>query len=210
MEFRDSNKEGQIAEDLMIEYWNSKGCDFIDVRTDKFFQDLDVDFIIPKKGYTKESCCNVNDKNEIKKYGHLVEIKLDKVIHSRHKCKNGVISHGTGNFVYELISHNNPGCLARCYADLLIYVCVDVYDEVYKLEHAYLIDLYNLRKYMTKNHNKLQLKGIQNIDNIEENVLNILINIKDIENIGGEDKIIKHDYVNELKPFFPLNKPIIK
>ena len=110
MEFRDSNKEGQIAEDLMIEYWNSKGCDFIDVRTDKFFQDLDVDFIIPKKGYTKESCLNVNDKNEIKKYGHLVEIKLDKVIHSRHKCKNGVISHGTGNFVYELILFVPDGC----------------------------------------------------------------------------------------------------
>ena len=210
MQFTDSNKEGQIAEDLMVKYWKSTDCDFIDVRTDKFYQDLDVDFIVPKKGYTKEFCANVSDKREIKKYGHLVEIKLDKVIHSRYECKNGVLSHGTGNFVYEVISHNNPGCLARCYADLLIYVCVDVYEGVYKLEHVYLLDMYNLRKYMTKNYNKLKLKGLQNIDNIEENILNILIPIKEIENIGGVDKIIKYDYVNELKRFFPNNKPIIK
>ena len=56
MSFELSNIEGQIGEQMYIDYLKDNKIKFIDVREDKNAQLLDIDFIIPKGNndkYTK-------------------------------------------------------------------------------------------------------------------------------------------------------------
>lgn len=219
MSFQDSLQDGKIGEQLYIDYIKSINGNIIDVRNDKQCQLLDIDFIRLYKNHTKEEVLdniqNGNPEKRIqrqKEIGHTIEVKLDKATHNR-KLINGKITYGTGNIVYEVISHNMPGCTARTYADFVLYICVDTFEPVTKLIKAYMINMYNLRKAMTESKelkNKMIFKQMTYVqeNNIQtkEDILNILIPVEEIIKL---DNIIS-DYTNKLINFFPQNLHMTK
>ena len=90
LEFAESSEE-KIWLSLLK---SDKTKDVIDVRSDKFFQELDIDFLqVTYKG-------NVNK----------IEVKCDRKADE------------TGNMVYEVTSSGNPGCMKRTRADYVYYV----------------------------------------------------------------------------------------
>lgn len=217
MSFNDSIIEGEIGENLYIDYLKDNEIKFIDVRSDELCQWLDIDFIIPKGNHTKQDVLknirNGNPTNRSKRQqeiGYAVEVKLDKVTHNRFQKRNGEISNGTGNLVYELISHNMPGCLARCYADFVLYICIDTFDTYAQLKKAYMINLSKWRESIINQESNVQLKKLKWIyekgEKIEENVLNILQPVSDLIKIDG---VIK-DFTEKLEKFFPKNLIISK
>lgn len=219
MSFQNSLQDGKIGEQLYIDYAKSINCNIIDVRNDKQCQLLDIDFIRLYENHTKEEVLdNIQNGNPEKKIqrqkeiGYAVEVKLDKATHNR-KLLNGKITYGTGNIVYEVISHNMPGCTARTYADFVLYICVDTFEPVTKLVKAYMINMYNLRKAMTESKelkNKMIFKQMtyvqENNISTKEDILNILIPVEEITKINN----IITDYTNKLINFFPQNLHMTK
>lgn len=216
MGFKESNTEGKVGEKMYADYLKENNINFIDVSDDDYCQLLDIDFIIPQGNHTKEEILShirkgnpYKRKERQQQIGYTVEVKLDKVTHNRFKKTNGEISNGTGNLVYELISHNMSGCLARSYADFVLYVCVDTFDEYAILKKAYMINLYKWRESMTdsgkENKQSLQLKPLKYIKEgdefIEENVLNILHPVIKLKEYKGA--LI--DFTQKLENFFPKN-----
>lgn len=215
MKFDDSNKIGLIGEDLFERYISYKGHKYKDVRDMKKFQYLDMDFVLfnPDVYTEDDSCLDLFHESDIRsgnpsvylrrrnEIGKSVEVKVDCVTHNRKRRKDGTISEGTGNMVYEIISHNMPGCLARTYADYILYVCVDDFDEtgVYKFKKVYLVETVKLRGWMTKKENECYLKpkSIEMIDGQLENINNYLILV---------DKLVKDevfiDVTKKYEPFF--------
>ena len=193
MKFDESNKIGLIGENLFERYISFKGHKYKDVRDIKKFQYLDMDFVLfnPDVYTEDDSCLDLFHESDIrsgnpsvyrrrrKEIGMGVEVKVDCVTHNRKRRKDGTISDGTGNMVYEIISHNMPGCLARTYADYILYVCVDDFDEagVYKFVKVYLVETVKLRCWITKKENEryLKPKSIEMIDGQLENINNYLI-----------------------------------
>lgn len=219
MSFQNSLQDGKIGEQLYIDYVKSINGNIIDVRNDKQCQLLDIDFIRTYENHTKEEVLdniqNGNPEKRIqrqKEIGYAVEVKLDKATHNR-KLINGKITHGTGNIVYEVISHNMPGCTARTYADFVLYICVDTFEPVTKLIKAYMINMYNLRKAMTESKelkNKMIFKQMTYVqeNNIQtkEDILNILIPVEEITKLNN----IIIDYTDKLINFFPQNLHMTK
>ena len=219
MSFQNSLQDGKIGEQLYIDYVKSINGNIIDVRNDKQCQLLDIDFIRVYENHTKEEVLdniqNGNPEKRIqrqKEIGYAVEVKLDKATHNR-KLLNGKITYGTGNIVYEVISHNMPGCTARTYADFVLYICVDTFEPVTKLIKAYMINMYNLRKAMTESKelkNKMLFKQMTYVqeNNIQtkEDILNILIPVEEIIKLNN----IIIDYTDKLINFFPQNLHMTK
>lgn len=216
MAFNDSMIEGKVGEQMYIDFLKDKNIKYIDVREDELCQWLDIDFIIPAGEHTKEDVLKDirHAKPNERTYrqltvGYTVEVKLDKVTHNRYKNKNGIITEGTGNLVYELISHNMPGCLARSYADFVLYVCVDTFEENTILKKAYMINLYKWREAMVntgkENIQKIILKPLkyvkENNINVEENILNILHPVDNLFKLEG----VIRDFTETLKKYFPNN-----
>lgn len=221
MSFNESNTEGKIGEQLYIDYMNDNNIKFADVREDKLCQWLDIDFIILHNNHTKEDVLeNIKNGNPSKRnirqqnVGYAVEVKVDKVTHNRFTKKNGEISEGTGNLVYEVISHNMPGCLARSYADFILYICIDTFENNTLLKKAYMINLYKWRKAMIDsgkdNTQNIQLKPLKYIQEKgkfeEEYVLNILHPVNKLLEIPNTIT----DFTTKLIKYFPKNLHITK
>lgn len=228
MAFNDSIEIGKIAEEMykqfLIASGKIEGKDFIDVRNnDDLCQWLDIDFIILKNNHNKQDVLNdirsgnpKKRKERINNIGYAVEVKLDTVTHNRYKNKDNIITEGTGNLVYELISHNMPGCLARSYADFILYVCVDNFEYITQLKKVYMINLFNWRKSMTQidaiKKQNIKLKPIETLKEfnantntfefVNENILNILCPVKNL--IDNTDNTIM-DWTNKFSNFFPNN-----
>lgn len=214
MGFNNSLEEGKIGEQMFIDFLNYTNKKYIDVRDDELCQWLDIDFIILNNNYTKEDVLkHIRSGNEIERrkrideIGYAVEVKVDKVIHSRD-TKNGNITNGTNNLVYEIISHNMPGCMARCYSDYILYICVDVFEPITKLSEVYLIDLYRWREAIGKSirdKEKVFLKSLEYIKengkDVKEDIVNILYSVNNIK----EKKEICKSVTEKFKNFFPKN-----
>lgn len=104
MSFYDSDLEGKVGEQLLIDYFNHNNIKFYDVREEPIAQWLDIDFVVPKGNHDKLEILNeVRNGNPNKRLlrqkelGYTIEVKLDKVTHNRYIKKNGELSNGTGN-----------------------------------------------------------------------------------------------------------------
>lgn len=186
---------GEIGEACFIEYANknltSSINKLIDVRNDKRFQNLDIDFLILKNNYSIDNLLkNIRDGHpDIREYrqrnkGYAIEIKTDLRTH-------GTL--GTGNIVYEIISHNMPGCMARCYADFLFYVCLD--NNTHNIEKVYFINVYKWREWLCNNNNLKYFTKSNGINNEKDKICNYLCPIKKLieKNIAKDitKKILK-------------------
>lgn len=212
MGFKESNEEGKIGEKMYADYLTENNINFIDVSNDLYCRLLDMDFIIPKENYTKNDILSFalkadpyGRKERQQKIGYTVEVKLDKVIHNRYIDKNGMIINGTGNLVYEDISHNMPGCLARSYADFVLYVCVDTFDYYTILKKAYMINLYKWRETMIKKPQFIKIKALAHINEngvlVKEDILNKLYPVE----ILKQEKNTISDFTQKVEKFFPKN-----
>lgn len=199
--FEESNEIGgfgeQVFEDLYLKLYKPKGWIKKDVREDKEFQRRDIDFLLLKDGYTKEDFLEICDKGnpvlitERREWGKGIEVKTDRRTYE------------TRNLVYEIISHNMPGCMARSYADFLFYVCTDNIPNPKYFKEVFVIDLYELRKFLIKNvflkkpdgRCAIKLHSEEKIDNKQEDILNLLICVDTIndENVCKDiTKLIKN------------------
>jgi hypothetical protein len=105
--FQQDLKTGEIGEQKVWEYLLGLSITqmLYDVRTDKFFQRLDIDFI------------HCDKEGEIRK----IEVKTD------------TMAHRTGNLAYEHTSnkyYNTIGCFEKTRADYMFYYLSEV-DEIY-------------------------------------------------------------------------------
>lgn len=96
--FQKDLSTGKIGEDVIFDFLktNKTTKTVVDVRLDKFFQELDVDFI--QETYN----------NEVRK----IEVKTD------------TMAHKTGNLAYEHTSnkyYNSIGCFEKTRADYIFY-----------------------------------------------------------------------------------------
>lgn len=199
--FDESNEKGKFGEAVSLDYltrtYEKLGWKVHDVRTDKYFQLIDIDFILLKNGKTPEEFIDwylsnkIGDPskiNERMKWAKTVEVKTDaKTFYTR-------------NLVYEVISHCMAGCLGRSNADIILYVCLDN-KKIYSIDHIKEIYSFNLRKireYMIlncdkklewkKNKSALFLKGLEEVDNIPEYILNILVDIDGVMKSQPKEK----------------------
>lgn len=198
MDFNSSSKLGMLGEELFEKYLSSTGKLYKDVRNDERFQELDIDYVIFKPEYYTEDdrcldvyLCSALEsgnpdvyKKRREKIGCSVEVKVDCVTHNRKAYPEGTISHGTGNMVYEVISHNNVGCMARTRTDYLFYVCVDNFDnkDVYEVVKVYYGDMFDIRAYICNPDNKdaVKVKALKFVDGKEENIFNLLLPVNDM------------------------------
>lgn len=215
MEFDDSVDVGLIGERLFERYISSNGCKYKDVRDDSRFQHLDIDYVLfNPEVYTKDGSCldlfldsdifsgveSVYGKRR-REVGTSVEVKVDTRTHNRKLREDGTVYPGTGNMVYEIISHNMPGCLARTYTDYILYICVDDFDEkgVYRVVKVYRAETVKLRNFMTKDWNVryLKPKSLHKVDGRVENINNYLIPVAKLVESG-----VFIDVTDKYKPFF--------
>jgi hypothetical protein len=215
MKFEESAKEGQIGENIYIEFLKENNINFYDARENPIYQHIDIDFVILKNNHSHEEVLQHLTHAEPQtrhirqqEIGYAVEVKLDKVTHNPIIKNNQLISNGTGNIVYELISHAMPGCMAKSCADFILYVCVgqNINTQFTELKKAYLINLYNWRQYLCRpiNIKTCVLKALETLGHNDNDILNILQPIKDIAN----NKSIVTDYTQKLIKFFPNNLKI--
>lgn len=179
---------GEIGESYFInyaeKYLTSEINKLVDVRNDEKFQLLDIDFVILKNDYSIDTLLNnIRDghpdtrEHRQRNKGYAIEVKTDLRTHG---------SLETGNIVYEIISHNMPGCMARCYADFLFYVCLD--NNTHNIEKIYFINVYKWREWICNNSNLKKHIRSNAITNEKDKICNYLCPIKNlIENSIAKD-----------------------
>lgn len=107
--FQQDLKIGNVGEEVIFNFLekNKATKTILDVRNDKFFQELDIDFIQETK------------QGEVRK----IEVKTD------------TIAHKTGNLAYEHTSnkyYNTIGCFEKTRADYIFYYLTET-GELYIL-----------------------------------------------------------------------------
>lgn len=80
-----------IAKQFLLSSSHTRG--FADARSDPYFQNLDIDYLVSR------------DDGKIVKY----EVKTD------------TMAHRTGNIAFEMTTSGNVGCLAKSHADYILY-----------------------------------------------------------------------------------------
>lgn len=120
--FQQDLKTGNIGEEIIFEFLkgNIATRTILDVRHDKFFQDVDIDFI-------QETL-----QSEIRK----IEVKTD------------TLAHKTGNLAYEHTSnkyYNTIGCFEKTRADYIFYYLTET-KELYILHTESLRNYVSLNK----------------------------------------------------------------
>ena len=149
----DNDVFGKKGESLFESYAKRKKYTIINVTEDKNFQDKDIDFIIIlNPEYSIERILN---ENLFTKYSShkddwvSVEVKTD------------TRTNGTRNLVYEVVSHDNPGCLARSVADFIFYAAVN--DDATQIYDAWIINLKKWRTWLREISPELNKEDAKNL-----------------------------------------------
>jgi len=190
--FDNDMKLGKIGEsDLRprIEI-SPKTIEYIDVSDDPFFGLLDIDCL----QITKEK--ENGEKYTVEDVKRSFLERTDKSFFTSYEVKTDTVSLTSRNIVFEIISHDGPGCAAISRANYFYYVFVDRNDVI---QERWLIDMKKWREYIRENDKNLKplLKGsleeggiaLNNFNKFGDKVLNILTNIDVLEKEGIATKI---------------------
>ncbi len=208
--FGEDNKIGKIGErDFAENYWKvfsnddyyiGKRWELRDVSYDSIYQKSDIDFLLVDD-ITKSVYDLYSD------YGkqRMVDSSLSVGSSIRVEVKTDTRTAETGNIVYEVKTHNKPGCGLVTKADYFYYVCVDSkqYDNILR---RFLIDIKKLRKYIKDNKERISDDGNTELseDNpmtwkrvtkpkkngeMDDEILDILVSIKVL--LNTPDKIAR-------------------
>ena len=181
--FDKDNKLGKIGEKLLYKILcnSPKTKKVVDVSDEKIFQLIDVDFVQFIKFGIFGSPYTIED---VKK--NLIGRGRNKSFFLLYEVKTDTVSLKSRNVVFEIISHDGPGCAASSRADYFFYVFVDKDREV---KEAWLISATEWRKYIRQNiehpvtMQELDKGGIafNEFDKFGDHVANVLTNIDVME-----------------------------
>ena len=118
------------------------GYDVYDVSSIPFWQHIDIDFVVAKKGSKLKNDWECVYNEEFTK----IEVKVD------------TRAHETGNLPYEVISHGNFGWSINTYADKVFFiVCKDgITDGKLYAYTEYLIDMKKWKEYASYGNNSFR------------------------------------------------------
>lgn len=177
--FEKDNEFGKIGENLVSEILSEsdKTLALYDVSDDYRFRLLDIDFVQIVKTredggeYTIDDVFdNIMGKDSDRSFFNLYEVKTDsRSLESR-------------NVVYEIISHDGPGCAALTRANYFFYIFVDGSKNI---REGWLIDVKKWRKFIREScDNVVGMKNtksggiaLNNYNRWGDKVMNILTNI---------------------------------
>lgn len=184
----DAEHFGKIGEEDLksVLLSSNKTVELIDTSSREDFYDYDIDIVqMTEGGHTLDEVLAILRQNSIHKipFAHTYEAKADTV------------SVSSRNIIYEVLSHDNPGCLAKSKAEFIYYAFLDKNDNVVE---RYLIDLKKWRQWIRehcKDCNRSKYLILNNFDRTHDGVMNFLCNIDKMV----EDGVAKD--VNKLKNF---------
>ena len=169
----DNDIYGKFGERVFAEYAKSKGWAVVDVSDDPYYQLIDVDYV-----HIKDATMTVHDFFHRWMFKRPLEKRKNSAIMFEVKADTRV--GGTGNVLYEIISHDGPGCLAISRADFIFYVQVN--DDGTKAEKAWNINLNKWRTWLRENGYYINSKGfairLHNFNRTNDKVLNALCKIE--------------------------------
>ena len=119
-------------------------------------------------------------------FDNLMGKDSDKSFFNLYEVKTDTVSLTSRNVVFEIISHDGPGCAALSRAGYFFYIFVDRNGII---REAWLIDMKLWRRYIRKNSNKIvdmteTIHGgiaLNNFDKFGDSVMNALTNIEVLE-----------------------------
>ena len=174
---------GKIGENLLREILekSKKTVNIDDVSDDYRFKLLDVDFI----QYTKKKEDGTDYNSDDVFYSFIGKDK-DRTFRTTYEVKTDTRSLASRNVVFEVISHDGPGCAALSRADYFFYVFTDDNKDI---REAWLINMKKWRKFIRENSkspkNLSETKNggfaLHNFDTYGDHVLNFLTNIGVLE-----------------------------
>jgi len=149
----DNDVFGKKGESLFESYATRKKYTIVNVTEDKNFQDKDIDYIIilnPEYNIERILGENLFTKYSAHKDDWVsVEVKTD------------TRTNATRNLVYEVLSHDNPGCLARSVADFIFYVAVN--DDATQIYSAWMVNLKRWRTWLREVSPELNKEDAKNL-----------------------------------------------
>ena len=181
----DNDVIGSCGEKLFEDYANKKSYNIVDVRTDQRFQIFDIDYIvILNNEYDIERILEENLFTKYDKHKNnwvSIEVKTDTRTHS------------TRNVVYEILSHDNPGCMARSLADMIFYVAVN--EDASEIYEKWAINTKKWREWIRITSPKLNGTvneplpiRLNNFNTYKDKCLNFLCNI---DRLVSDDVAVK-------------------
>ena len=199
---RESNFKNDIAigkigeEDFEQFLSSSKKCEhFENVTEIPFFQLIDIDYI----QFTRlkdDGTQYTSDDVQYAILNHTKKKDMDWCV--LYEVKTDTMSSKTRNVVYEIISHDGPGCAAITRSDFVYYVFTDEVNFG-KIKERWLIDIRAWRKLIRENCEEEARKQrsekpsilLNNFDRTNDHVLNFLVNVEYMEKNGVVKKIVE-------------------
>lgn len=175
--FKNDNEIGKIGEALFKLYAEThKPYTYIDVSDDQGYQALDIDFVLP---FNSEY-----DEKRILLENNFTKDKENRILNwVTVEVKTDTRTFETRNFVYEILSHDNPGCLARSLADFVFYVAIE--EKTREIKEAWMINLQKWRTWIRETSPGLNTKGAKNLpirlhnfNTYRDKCLNFLCNVE--------------------------------
>ncbi len=182
-DFEKDYELGKIGEEWAFEALSSspKSVKVEDASGDYRFRLLDVDLVQYLKTKENGEQYTLDDV-----FANLMGKGADKSFFNLYEVKTDTVSIRTRNVVYEIISHDGPGCAAISRANYFIYAFINEHREI---REVWLIDVKKWREYIRENSNNVRGMGetknggiaINNFNKFKDKVMNILTNIEVME-----------------------------
>lgn len=179
-DFKKDNEIGKIGENYFYALMKGKGRNIIDVSSDSFFWSRDIDFVELLGSTTIEET-----KQWLSSHTHPNDYSFNKLF-KLYEVKTDLRTLETGNIVYEIISHNRQGCMAKTDADIVIYILMS---EEYDIVESYSLLTCEWRKWIRDHYNDKSRVRLNNHHMYDENGkdegnLDMLCCLKQLSNDG--------------------------
>lgn len=182
----DNEMFGKLGERDFIEYCNERCTQVLDVSGELIYQLADIDFLVTKnKDVDLSRYLKDDGSGFVKHFIFSIGFKNREVIKVEVKCDT--VSLTTRNIVFEIISHDGPGCCSLTKADFLYYVFIDDYKVK---REAWIINLEKLRCFLRETvfgrlyENWIDSENAVRLNNFNkygDKVANFLVNIDILE-----------------------------
>lgn len=190
----DNEKYGKFGERIFIEYAKHNQWYIEDVSDLESYRPLDIDFLyIKNREWNAERLLNENQFR-----GNVTNARManDAIA---FEVKADTVTRKYGNVVYELLSHDRPGCLARSLADFVFYVQIDEINGKLIAEKAWNINLHKWRTWLREHDKKVNGENspvrLNNFNTSGDKCLNFLCSINALVKDGVAKEI-------DLKKFY--------
>lgn len=185
--FKNDNEIAKIGENLFVKYAEYHGyMNVKDVREVVEFQDNDIDYVVLTGDFTEYDILKMNKNRHnliTNKFEPMVTPERAKTIGYSVEVKTDLVTHRTRNVVYELLSHDMPGCMAKSVADYIFYVAID--EATHVIQEAWIIKLKSWREWVRIKDRTINNGGPIKTNNFDKHgknqeCFNFLCNVDDM------------------------------